>query len=244
MSRVELVAKTEKKPGSRSGSVYEGGDIIKALVSIAILTYNRGELVSRALRSVLAQETGGFDVEILVVDDGSTDDTPHRVQKYADRVKYLRHEENLGVGVSSHEAVLEAKGEFFVRLDSDDFFSQYFLLHTLPFLRAHSSLDIVSTDIQMVNEVEFPTETVSRGDWDALVDFGAGVVFRKSSILKAGNYDKALRTREDLDLLIRMKKLGSTRYHVPLPLYRRRNHADNMSLRHEHLTEKERITGG
>lgn len=88
-------------------------------VSVVIPTYNRAELLSRAIDSVLAQTYDDF--ELVVVDDGSTDDTEAVVTGYDDdRVRYLAHETNEGANPARNTGIEAAEGEYVAFLDSDD----------------------------------------------------------------------------------------------------------------------------
>lgn len=86
-------------------------------VSIVVPTYNRSAIVRRAVESVLAQTFG--DLEIIVVDDGSTDDTRDALAGYGERVRYV-HQENRGPAAARNHGMQEARGEFIGFLDSDD----------------------------------------------------------------------------------------------------------------------------
>ncbi|MBI4219431.1 MAG: glycosyltransferase [Chloroflexi bacterium] len=89
------------------------------LVSVIIPTFNRANLVERAVRSVLAQTVQDF--EILVVDDASKDDTERVVRAIRDpRVTYTRHDRNRGPGAARNTGIAKARGEFLAFLDSDD----------------------------------------------------------------------------------------------------------------------------
>ncbi|WP_135855417.1 glycosyltransferase [Halorussus salinus] len=88
-------------------------------VSVVIPTYNRAELLTRAIDSVLAQTYDDF--ELLVVDDGSTDDTEEVVTGYDDeRVRYLAHDTNRGANPARNTGIEAAEGEYVAFLDSDD----------------------------------------------------------------------------------------------------------------------------
>ncbi|MFC6990634.1 glycosyltransferase family 2 protein [Haladaptatus sp. GCM10025707] len=88
-------------------------------VSVVIPTYNRSEEVTHAIDSVLAQTYDDF--ELLVVDDGSTDDTEEVVTSYDDdRVKFIEHEENQGAPAARNTGIEHAEGEYVAFLDSDD----------------------------------------------------------------------------------------------------------------------------
>lgn len=95
----------------------------KPLVSIYIPTYNRVELLKRAVQSVLAQDYN--NLELIVVDDRSTDNTVDylsQMSKQDSRLKYLVNDSNSGACVSRNRAIFTAKGQFITGLDDDDYF--------------------------------------------------------------------------------------------------------------------------
>lgn len=87
------------------------------MFSVVIATYNYGRFVARAIDSVLAQTCP--DHEIIVVDDGSTDDTPERLRPYADRVRSLR-KDNAGQASAYNDGIALARGRYICILDADD----------------------------------------------------------------------------------------------------------------------------
>lgn len=89
------------------------------VVTALIDTYNQGRFIEEAVESVLAQDFPASEMEILVVDDGSTDDTPDRVRKFGDRVRYIR-KLNRGQASAFNLGFAEARGEIVCMLDGDD----------------------------------------------------------------------------------------------------------------------------
>ena len=89
------------------------------LVSVVIDTYNYGRFVDEAIQSALAQDFPKDQMEILVVDDGSTDDTPERIKKYGDAVGYCR-KQNGGQASAFNFGIAQTKGEIVAFLDGDD----------------------------------------------------------------------------------------------------------------------------
>ena len=92
------------------------------ILSISVASYNLGEMIEENLRS-LCDERYIDDIEVLVVDDGSTDDTPKRVEKfvkkYPDSVKLIR-QPNSGPGATVNNGISHATGKYFRMLDGDD----------------------------------------------------------------------------------------------------------------------------
>ncbi|MFC4551167.1 MULTISPECIES: glycosyltransferase family 2 protein [Halorussus] len=87
-------------------------------VSVIVPTYDRADVLPRAIDSVLAQTVE--DLELLVVDDASTDETPELVADYDDRVTLLRHDENRGACAARNTGIEAAEGDYVAFLDSDD----------------------------------------------------------------------------------------------------------------------------
>lgn len=87
------------------------------LVSVVVTAYNHGRFIQETLRSVFAQTYSNF--EVIVVDDGSIDDTSTKLQEFNDRILYI-HQENQGVAGSRNTGIQKAQGEFIALLDGDD----------------------------------------------------------------------------------------------------------------------------
>ena len=92
---------------------------MKKSVTIVVPTYNRAHYIGEAIESIFAQDFIDCELEIVVVDDGSKDNTKEVVCKYGDRVRYIR-QENQGAGVARNRGIDEARGEWIAFLDSDD----------------------------------------------------------------------------------------------------------------------------
>lgn len=88
-------------------------------VTALIDTYNQGAFLDEAIESVLSQDFPAGQMEILVVDDGSADDTPERVKKYANRIRYVR-KSNGGQASALNAGFAESRGEIIAMLDGDD----------------------------------------------------------------------------------------------------------------------------
>ena len=89
------------------------------LVSVIIPTHNRADMLYRAVDSVLNQSFA--NLEVIVVDDGSTDDTQRRIETYADpRIRYFKHDESKGASAARNTGIRQARGKYIAFLDDDD----------------------------------------------------------------------------------------------------------------------------
>ena len=104
-------------------------------VSVVIPTYNRAGYVSEAVKSVLNQTF--HDFEVIVVDDGSTDNTPDVIDSFKDtRIRYL-YQENRGVSAAMNTGILASTAEYIAILDSDDVLVEEALQKSVAFLDEH-----------------------------------------------------------------------------------------------------------
>jgi glycosyltransferase involved in cell wall biosynthesis len=124
-------------------------------VSVVIATYNRAYIIRQALESVLAQTYR--DHEILIVDDGSSDNTHEIVQSFqSDKIRFIRHDRNRGVSAAWNTAIKEAKGSLIAFLDSDDVWVPTYLERQVKFLSAHPEVAVVFCD----TEIRGPAPTI------------------------------------------------------------------------------------
>lgn len=123
--------------------------IVPDLVSAVIPTYNRAYIVGRAIESVLRQTYQ--PVEVVVVDDGSTDDTRQLVESFGEPVRYL-YKPNGGVTAARNFGLRHIRGEFVGLLDSDDEWFPWKVEAQVRLLRAFPELGMVWTDMSAVNE--------------------------------------------------------------------------------------------
>ncbi len=116
------------------------------LVSFVVPSFNYGRYIGECVRSLLAQTIDDF--EVIVVDDGSTDETPDVMTQVTDpRVRYVRRTANKGLIETLSEGIRAARGRYVARLDADDRYRPYFLEETLPILEAHPDAGLVYGDI-------------------------------------------------------------------------------------------------
>jgi GT2 family glycosyltransferase len=132
-------------------------------ITVLIDTYNHERFIEEAIASVLAQDFPASEMEILVIDDGSTDRTPEIVQKFAPRVRYLR-KENGGQASAFNFGIPQAQGEIVAFLDGDDWWTPDKLSCVAKAMAADSSVGIVGHGIITVNlDGHQETETLLEG---------------------------------------------------------------------------------
>ena len=118
--------------------------------TIAIPTYNRGAILSKAITSALGQTDGDF--ELLISDNGSTDNTHSIVQSFADpRVVSVRHLTNGGMFFNFHYCMLEARGRYLVFLSDDDFLAPNFLENSRRAVDSHPGIGLIYSGRQCLD---------------------------------------------------------------------------------------------
>lgn len=126
-------------------------------VSVVMPVYNRSDLVGRAIESILNQTFTDF--EFIIVDDGSTDNTPDIVRSYAKkdkRIRFLSYGRNRGVGYARQYGLDAARGEFVAVMDSDDWATPDRLEKSVAFMRDYPDLAAMTAGIRNIKEAPLP----------------------------------------------------------------------------------------
>ena len=127
-------------------------------VSVIIPSYNRAHYISEAIESVLDQDVKDCRIEILVVDDGSTDNTSEIVSKFGSSVRYF-YQTNKGAGTARNRGVLEARGDWIAFLDSDDRWLPHKLSLQFKILEAFPDYQAIHSEFRIFNDTGIITET-------------------------------------------------------------------------------------
>lgn len=171
-------------------------------VSVVIPVYNRAHYVRTAIDSILAQTFTDF--ELLVIDDGSSDNTCDVVHSYADpRVQLIRNEENLGIPVTRNRGLALARGEYMAILDSDDYAYPKRLAKQVAFLDAHPDHVVVGAWAAWMDSDGQPLKKVKRRPVNA-EDAAATLIFRsclqQSAVMGRTEVLRRYGYREDFDM--------------------------------------------
>jgi glycosyltransferase involved in cell wall biosynthesis len=194
-----------------------------AKISVIIPTFNRAQFVKKAINSVLNQTFQ--DVEIVVVDDGSTDNTKDIINSYGEQVRYI-YQENKGAASSRNTGIEASKGEYIAFLDSDDYYTAENLQKKLSFLESNSKIGWVYSDWQLIDDksnyldkgslrFNYFNKKLSGEIFEELFykrNFIATdtVVIRRSVLEDIGFFDPTIPSQEEYDLWLRV----SARYPV------------------------------
>ncbi len=209
-------------------------------VSVVVTCYNYGRFLRQAVASALAQTSG--ELEVIIVDDGSTDDTPNIASTLAGepRVRYVR-QANAGQAAAKNRGIAEARGELVAFLDADDAWAPEKLARQLPLLD-NPAVGVVYSDRQRMNEEGRPAFTPRfhghgsprRGRitrhllFDNFIPFSSSVA-RRQALLQAGGFKEDLAMAIDWDLWLRVSLDWEFDYVAAPLLHYRAGHADQMS---------------
>ncbi len=187
-------------------------------VSVIIATYNNSELISRSIKSILAQNFPSL--EIIVVDDGSTDNTRSILSSFLDseKIKYF-YQSNAGPGSARDHGIEKSKGEYIAILDSDDYWSDpNKLKKQVDFLDNNSEFILVGGGVIAIdrknNEILrklFPEQDkdIRNSILVKNIFVHSTVLYRKKSWEEVGGYgNKSLQFSEDWNLWLKLGKIG------------------------------------
>jgi glycosyltransferase involved in cell wall biosynthesis len=207
--------------------------------SIIIPTYNHARFVTRAVESALAQTDP--DREVIVVDDGSADNTRAVLEPYKGCIHYL-YQENRGLSAARNRGIAAAQGDYFVFLDADDLIPANKLARQMPLLAAGSDFGLVYSGFQSLSEdgARILGDVRPKRQGHLLKDLllrrlaipTATAVVRRECLERVGVFDESLLAAEDTDMWIRIARAGYAFGYVDELLFQRRVVAGSMSRNH------------
>ncbi len=205
------------------------------LVSVIIPVYNRLNFLKEAVESVLRQTYKNY--ELIIVDDGSTDDTP-LIKEIFPPIKYIRHPENKGVAAARNTGIKNSHGELLAFLDSDDLWLPEKLEKQVEFMNQNPDLLISQTEeiwIRNGKRVNPRKKHKKEGgniffrSLELCLISPSAVILKRELLKEVGLFDEDLKAAEDYDLWLRI----TWKYPVgllPQPLViKRGGHPDQLS---------------
>ena len=199
------------------------------LVTIIIPAYNKQDSITETLNSIYKQTFLNF--EIIVIDDGSTDNTKQAVESFGNNVVYI-YQKNKGQGAARNQGIKAAKGDYIAFLDADDFWEPTFLESCYNFLENHPDIVAVNTAQRTIynaqKSVIHPIELIEENPgiiedffkvWAKHDHIRTGTaMIRKETVDKAGFQNAALRVSQDLEYWALIATYGTWGF-IPKPLW-------------------------
>jgi glycosyltransferase involved in cell wall biosynthesis len=201
-------------------------------VSVIITCYNYAEYVEEAIQSALKQTVE--PLEIIVINDGSTDNSLDTINKYKGRVKII-DKPNEGVVAAKNQGLMEAKGEWIVYLDADDVLEPTYIEKTLHYAREHN-YDVVYTDMKYFG-VKDSLHKVFPFSFGRLLNGNFvhnSSLYKKTKLHQAGGYKDAMRGGyEDWEINISLHEKGAKFGYLPKPPLHYRQHEQEKGRNNE-----------
>lgn len=182
-------------------------------VSVVIPAYNAAWCVGKAIDSVLAQDFRDF--EIIVVNDGSTDDTATVLSAYGDAIRVV-HQANGGLSNARNTGIREARGERIAFLDADDWWLPGKLAKQMALMQARPKLGFTSTTARVEDPEGRLVNVWACAQWQGsflvhlfgsnadVAGSGSAVIARRALFDQVGGFDESLRSLEDIDMWMRL----------------------------------------
>jgi glycosyltransferase involved in cell wall biosynthesis len=201
-----------------------------ALVSVIMPCYNGERYLAEAIESALHQTYR--PIEVIVVDDGSTDRSREVAERFAERIRYARRT-HAGIAGTRNHGVALARGEYLAFLDADDLWSQDKLQRQVAVFEADATIGIVIGDTEQFVSPELEEQVKAR------IRFAAGsvaarmpgaVLIRRREFDRVGSFSTELTSGEFMDWFLRADALGVKSAQIPGVVYRRRVHDANHGI--------------
>jgi glycosyltransferase involved in cell wall biosynthesis len=207
-------------------------------ISVIIPVFNTEKYLAEAIESVLSQTVK--PAEIIVVDDGSTDNSAEVARQFEPLVRLIC-QENKGVGAARNIGINNASGEFLAFLDADDLWAENKLEIQLSYLQNNPATDMVFGYVEQFISPELPDEHKSnlKPELEKMQGFLAGaMLIKKTTFLKVGFFNEKLELGEFIDWFSRAKDLGLSFHVLDEIVLKRRIHTSNMGIyKKQHLKD-------
>ena len=204
------------------------------LISIVIVSYNRAHFLPEALDSIRRQTFGNY--EIILVDDGSTDNTKEITENYSG-VRYI-YQEHGGISKARNTAIKAAKGRWIATLDSDDLWKEEKLQMQVDYIRIHPNCRIIFTLFSKFTDIPEKELNERQRDYLQIMEkwYLPSALIDVRLFNEIGMYDETMEWGEDIDWMFRLKFLRIEMEHcINEELYLRRIHTSNISNSREKL---------
>ncbi|MFA5205622.1 MAG: glycosyltransferase [Lentisphaeria bacterium] len=196
-------------------------------ISVIVPCYNAGGLIGDALASIRRQNYA--PLEIIVIDDGSTDDSAERIKRLGDDILFLR-QDNRGPAAARNAGLKRATGDYIAFLDADDLWPEGKLTAQAARLERQPELAMVTGRIQYVRLEGAPEPAARFEDGDTVTSVYLGALLARRVLFdQVGLFDEKLRFSEDHDWYLRVRESGAGIGVQPEVTLIYRRHAGNMT---------------
>jgi glycosyltransferase involved in cell wall biosynthesis len=197
-------------------------------ISIVVTNHNYGHYLARCIRSLLDQTLERKLYEIIVVDDGSTDDSLQVLEVFESEVLSIKLEKNMGLAFAANSGIKKCRSRYICRVDADDYVHPRFLENLLlGFELVGQDFDAISCDYFLVDEEGFNLNYGSQ----KVSPIACGVAFKSDAFETLGFYNSNLRIHEEVDFMKRFFDAGLRIHNISLPLYRYVQHDGSLTRR-------------
>jgi glycosyltransferase involved in cell wall biosynthesis len=212
------------------------------LASVIIPVYNGERYLAEAIESVLTQTYR--PIEVIIVDDGSTDDSADVAKRYNSPVRYC-FQPNAGLGAARNKGISQARGSVFAFLDADDLWLEDKLTRQLAVFDENPELDMVFGYAKQFNspELDEQSQTKIRSGEEILPGYFAGtMLIKRDAFFRVGLFETDWRVGEFVDWYLKAMEKGLKSFLLPEVVMKRRIHENNMGIRErKHQTDYVRI---
>lgn len=196
-------------------------------ISVLMPVLNEEDYLENSIESILSQTFTYF--EFLILDDGSSDYSEQKIFKYKDkRIKYFKSKEKKGLEYQLNKGISLAEGKFIARMDADDISHKERLSKQVRFLNEHSEVDIVGTNILLIDEINEIYDSVRYPEFDKEIKFQMpifnaivhpSILARKELFEDISYYSNSYPYAEDLEIFLRMARKGVKMHNIQEYLY-------------------------
>ena len=212
-------------------------------LSVIITAYNYANYIEETINSVFEQDKHDLKVEVLLINDGSTDNTMEKIDKYKNIKDFtVLNINNSGIEKASNTGFRHAKGRFVVRLDADDKLKFNFMKTVQGFLQSdfdilYGDYSLIDKNSELIRDVKLPVfdknELIERGDFLA-----SGTVYKMRTIKRIGLYSEDVKNSglENFELTLKLIETKAIFKKIDVSIFEYRQHSNSVSS-----TKKESI---
>lgn len=216
---------------------------LKPQISILIPAHGAGEFIDECFKSIAEQEFTDF--EVILVDDGCEFNLEQKANTFFRNIKFeIVRSQGKGVSDALNTGLMFCRGEYVARMDSDDVMKSDRLSIQISTLKEHPEIVLLGSNIDFIDEIgsKLTSDKYPENHDEIIMEFTRrnpfahpSVIYKKNIVMGLGGYRKFFEPAEDLDLWLRVSKVGRL-YNVQKSLIQYRIHANQITRKSTHLS--------